>query len=164
MDPVLAQVMLWALNFAPQGWASCDGALLPISQYEALFSLIGTTYGGDGQATFALPDLRGRIAVGAGQGPGLPAFVHGQAGGATGHTLTHGQLPGHSHSLAAATGPASSNRPGGLAVAKGGKYGAANTVMAASGATGANMPVDHLPPYLGLNYVICVEGIYPSRA
>lgn len=163
MDPLLGQIMLWAPNFAPRGWAFCHGQLLSIAQNTAVFALLGTMYGGNGTTNFALPDLRGRVPVGVGTGPGLPTYVEGQMGGTTSHTLLASNLPAHTHSVPGASGAATSNRPGGLAPAKGGSYAAANATMAPTGVAGGNQPVDHMPPYLGLNYIIALQGIFPSR-
>ena len=111
MEPFLGQLMLVPYNFAPRGWAFCEGQLLPISQYSALFSLLGTTYGGDGRTTFGLPDLRGRVPIGAGQGPGLSNYVLGAKSGVEQVTLTGSQIPSHSH--AASTQSASESNPTG---------------------------------------------------
>ena len=111
-EPYIGQILAVGFNFAPVNWALCDGALLPISEYSTLFNLIGTTYGGDGVTTFALPDLRGRTAIHQGTGPGLPTFVMGQAGGAESVTVTAAQTPGHNHLLNTSSNTAASNTPG----------------------------------------------------
>ncbi len=169
--PYVGQIMAFGGNFAPQGWALCDGSLLPISQYETLFTLIGTTYGGDGQTTFALPDLRSRAALHQGQGPGLSSYVLGQSGGAEEVTLTVGQLPPHSHPVMGNSGAGTSPSPSG-AVWAGSPVSiyaagaAANAAMAATSisASGGSQPHDNMLPYLTLNFCIATEGIYPSQS
>src|ERR1700741_95836 len=120
-SPFIGQIMVFPGNYAPGGWAICDGALLAVAQYPQLFEVIGTTYGGDGQQTFALPDLRGRAPIGQGQGRGLPAFALGQKTGSEAVTLTIAQMPPHSHRAMAADNPGDSNIP------------ASNTVLSALG-------------------------------
>ncbi len=176
MEPYIAQVLFFAGNFAPRGWAYCDGSLLPISQYEALFSLIGTIYGGDGVTTFALPDFRGRVAVGAGDGPGLSDYQLGQRGGIEHTTLTVNQLPSHTHQvniqLVVSTGNGTSDEPDGnvLAGTSTPTYAAANSangklagISATDTPVGGNQSFNIVQPYLAMNYIICLEGIYPSR-
>lgn len=175
MEPFIGQVILFAGNFAPRGWAFCAGQLLPISQYQALFSLLGTTYGGDGRTTFALPDLRGRVPRGdeGGAGPGLPQVRSGEKGGATEHTLTADQLPAHAHGLNnnAIDTEADGNSPVGHNLAN-----TAENSYSASTATGISGPASTktdggqshafstMDPYLGMNYIIALEGTYPSRS
>lgn len=179
MEADLAMVFLFAGNFAPRGFASCEGQLLSISQNTALFSLLGTTYGGNGQTTFALPDLRGRTAVGQGQGPGLSPYVEGQMGGQETVTLTVSQLPAHNHSLNAYSGGGTTGAPAGAYLAAGPATGSgpnatllktyasnpANTALGAVsiGNAGGNQPLPNLPPYLSMFYIIVLEGIFPSR-
>lgn len=169
MDPYLAEIRLFAGNFAPLQWALCNGALLSIAQNTALFSLLGTTYGGDGQTTFALPDLRGRFPFGTGQGPGLSPVNLGEVAGVGSVTLTAAQMPQHTHGLAAVGAPANALSPAGAVLAAVDEEpiygGSGNTTMAAGllGAAGGNQPFSLVNPYCGLNYIICVEGIYPSR-
>lgn len=177
MDGTIATIMLFGGNFAPRGWLFCDGSLQPISQYEALYSLIGTTYGGDGQTTFALPDLRGRIAVGAGQGPGLNAINLGEMAGTENVTLTLAQMPAHSHGMSASVASTSSNADGSnspakvLATAPQKVYTAPasniNTFLGGANVTvqnaGGNAPFNIVQAYQVVNFVICTEGIYPSR-
>ena len=169
--PYVGQIMAFGGNFAPQGWALCDGSLLPISQYETLFTLIGTTYGGDGQTTFALPDLRGRAALHQGQGPGLSSYSLGQSGGAEAVTLTVGQLPPHSHPAMGSSGAGASPSPSGAVWAgspvniyAGGA--AANAAMSATAisASGGSQPHDNMLPFVTLNFCIAFEGIYPSQS
>ena len=171
MDELMAVVKLFAGNFAPRGYAFCQGQILSISQNTALFSLLGTTYGGNGQTTFALPDLRGRVPVGQGQGPGLSPYSLGEVTGVESETLTTNQLPAHSHpfNVLAAEGDPNAKVPlnnffsGQTAnfyntAQDGTKMGAQNTDKA-----GNNEPVPVIQPVLCLNYIICTEGIYPSR-
>src|SRR5271157_5709210 len=174
-DPFLGEIRIFGGNFAPVGWAVCDGSLLQIAQNTALFSLLGTTYGGNGVQTFALPDLRGRVVLGFGNGPGLSPYVEGQAGGTETTTLTTAQMPSHSHSVGA-TETATTTDPKGAVPAKieGASvgatpkaYGAASdgTAMNAAmvGPSGGGQPVSILQPYLVINYIIALQGIYPSR-
>jgi microcystin-dependent protein len=170
-EPFLGEIDLVAFNFSPKGWAACNGQLLPINQNQALFALLGTTYGGNGQTTFALPDLRGRHAIGFGQGSGLASYSQGQVGGEESVTLTVGQLPAHTHTAQASSAPGTSPGPGGNYWASQNQvflYSNApsgTTAMAASaiGATGGGQPHDNMPPYLVLNYIIALQGIFPSR-
>lgn len=167
MDPFIGQIVMFAGNFAPRGWALCEGQLLPIAQNQALFSILGTTYGGDGRTTFALPDLRGRAPIQQGSGPGLPTYSLGQKGGNATTTLTTQNLPAHSHSLAAKE-EANSDVPNGNFVAGAGfdAFGlTSDTTMSSSaiGNTGANIPFSNQPPYLAINYIIALVGTFPSR-
>ncbi len=185
MEQYIGQILLVAFNFAPIGWAFCDGSILSIQQYTALFSLLGTTYGGNGTTNFALPDLRGRVAVGQGTGTGLPPIVQGQIGGSVNVTLNQTQMPQHSHlvtpPVSNVAGTSSSPVNGYLAVdaatVTGGNrdesvtvksYAAASVAGAAAapyqtGFTGNGLPVPIQPPFLGLNYIIALTGIFPSR-
>ena len=168
MEPLIGMIVLFAGNFAPRGWAFCDGSLLSISQYQALFSILGTTYGGNGQTTFALPDLRGRVPLSAGQGPGLTVRPLGAHGGAEQTVLTSAQLPSHSHPLNAKQGAADDDLPTGNLLAGAEVFGAGSpdSVMNAEaiGSTGGSTPVGNMQPFLALNYIIALEGIYPSRS
>ena len=173
-QPFLGQIIPVAFGFAPVGWLPCDGSLVPISQYDALFSLLGTTFGGDGQTTFGLPALSGSVAVGAGQGPGLQAYVPGQHGGAEAVTLTSDTLGAHTHAMAASTPMGSANTPGsGTVLASNDTasvevYSAAAATVpmaaAALSAAGGGQPHENRQPFLAVNYIIAVEGIYPSQA
>jgi microcystin-dependent protein len=173
MEPFVGQICLFGFDFPPRGWAICAGQLLPISRYQALFSLIGTRYGGDGRTTFALPDLRGRVAVGSGQGPGLTNYTQGQQSGSERVTLLVSEMPTHTHLMTASTDGQSSGTPAGNSLGSAGRgggtnvyaAGAANPVPMASAVTsaGGNMPHNNLQPLLALNYCIALEGIYPSR-
>jgi microcystin-dependent protein len=170
-DPFIGEIRLFPFNFAPQGWAFCNGQILPISQNTALFSLLGTTYGGDGVSNFALPDLRGRLAVSSGQGPGLSPYDLGQQSGSETVTLTVNNLPQHNHTVspAASEGAAATDRPGGGVMARvpTAIYASASdgTTMASTttSMTGSNSPISNVQPLLALNYCIALQGIFPSR-
>lgn|SRR5262245_32060297 len=183
-DFYLGQVILFAGNFAPRGWAFCDGSLLQISTNEALYSLLGTTYGGDGANTFGLPDLRGAVPVSAGQAPGRSSYALGQGGGTEAVTLTPAQLPSHTHAVTAATAPINvSNATADQTSPKGAVFAQpattsmyqankdASTTLSPRAVTttvtvataGASAPVSVMMPYVAINYCICTEGIYPSR-
>lgn len=182
METFIACILLWPVNFAPNGWAFCAGQILSIAQNTALFSLLGTTFGGNGQTTFQLPDLRGRVPVGAGQGTALSNYELGQVGGTESTILTTANMPSHSHTftISAANSPATDSKP--LAnYALAAPYDAvnANPIAGYINATpntqlnigggntslvGNNTPVSLLPPYLGLNYIIALQGIFPSRS
>ncbi|MCB9737190.1 MAG: phage tail protein [Deltaproteobacteria bacterium] len=166
-EPFLGEIRTVGFNFAPRGWALCNGQILPVAQYSALFSLLGTIYGGDGVSSFALPNLQGRFPVHYGSGPGWQP-VMGQAAGAREVTLTTANLPPHSHALNASTIRATSTDPANLLPAADGAYGtgAPLTTLAANavGQTGGSNPVATLPPYLVVNFIIALEGIYPSRS
>lgn len=168
-NPYVGEIRIFAGNFAPQGWALCQGQLLPVADTEALFNLIGTTYGGDGANTFALPDLRGRLPIHQGTGPGLSTRSIGQTGGAEQVTLTEAQLPAHSHTVLAST-TAGKAAPGPAAMLSAGAIqiygtGTPNTPMspqAVSTSPGGAQPHPNMPPFLGLNYIISLFGIFPS--
>lgn len=167
----LGEIRLFPYNFAPRGFAYCNGQLLPIAQNTALFSLLGTTYGGNGQTTFALPDLRGRLAVSSGQGPGLSDYGLGQTGGDEAVTLDQSQTPAHNHQVAVHNGSGNYARPEGRVP---GRLSGGTTGYAAAGngshlapgtlsAIGGGQPHTNIQPYLTLNYCIALEGIFPSR-
>jgi len=167
-EPFLGQIILVPYNFAPRGWAFCNGQILSIAQNTALFSLLGTTYGGNGQTTFALPDLRGRTALSAGQGPGLSNYDLGQVSGSETVTLTINQMPQHNHGVntQASTSDATSNKASNNYLATGNSYAATqDTTMAPQTVqlAGGSQPHENLQPYLTLNYCIALEGIFPSR-
>jgi microcystin-dependent protein len=187
MDEFLATIKIFGFNFAPRGWAFCQGQVLSIASNTALFSLLGTTFGGNGQTTFGLPDLRGRVAVGQGQGPGLSNYVMGQMSGTETNTLTTGQMPIHTHTATATTTSilsaeetaANAQNPAGKCLASGTNIYAvespgtnrqmsptaiASTTTVTIATAGGSQPVNNLQPYLALNYCICTEGIYPSRS
>ncbi len=169
-DPYVGEVRLFAGNFAPLGWAFCQGQLVPISENETLFNLIGTTYGGDGQQTFALPDLRGRVPVHQGQGLGLTPRQMGEMAGVESVALTAVQMPAHSHALRARTAAASVTTPAGalLGATSVNSYDntSAGTPMAAAAitGTGGSQPHDNMAPTLALNYIISLFGIYPTQS
>lgn len=167
-EPFIGEIRLFAGNFAPRGWAFCDGQLLPIAQNQALFSIIGTTYGGDGRTTFALPDLRGRAPIHAGSGPGLTPRVLGARGGEEQVTLTESQLPQHTHSLMASTAKADTKTPTGEVLGGNTKNYTApptnvDTDISSIGIAGEGQAHNNMQPYLTLNYIIALQGIYPSR-
>ena len=170
-EPFIGEIGWFAGNFAPRGWALCDGQLLPISQNTALFSILGTTYGGDGRTTFALPAVRGRTIIHAGNGPGLTPRNLGAKGGSETETLTSAQMPSHTHTLRASAGSASANAPADNVMASPGRTrlydsGEANVNMDASAitATGGSQPHNNMQPYNTLNCIIAIQGIYPSRS
>lgn len=168
MDPFIGEIRLFAGNFAPRGWAFCDGALLPVAQNTALFSILGTTYGGDGRTTFALPDLRGRVAVHPGTGPGLTTRSAGEKGGSETATLTVDQMPAHNHRVTASNTRGDSPDPAGNVPA-----GDPDMPYIASGTnamsaamiqqTGNGQPHANMQPFLGIPFIIALVGIYPSR-
>jgi|SRR5581483_1403368 len=170
-EPFVAEIRVVPYNFAQRGWALCQGQLLAISQNVALFSLLGTTYGGNGVTTFALPDLRGRVGVHVGQGPGLSSYDLGQVGGSETVALTATQLPPHTHPANCLDANGDQYAPDNCVWAKdaGGnpQYGATKAagVMAADviAAAGGGQPHNNLQPYLTLNYVIALQGIFPAR-
>ena len=171
METYVGQLLCVGFNFAPVGWALCDGSLLSISQNEVLFNLIGTTYGGDGQSTFGLPDLRGRTPVGTGPLAGGSTYVIGQKGGAENVTLSLQQYPSHIHPLAATSNNGNSNNPGGNLLAAGQAIYSSNTpepVFALNKAAvtlspGSGQPHSNLQPFLTCNWIISLYGIYPSQ-
>ncbi|HSF92036.1 MAG TPA: tail fiber protein [Paracoccaceae bacterium] len=169
MEPFIAQIMLFGGNFAPRGWAFCDGQLLPISSYSALFSLIGTQFGGDGRTTFALPDLRGRVPMHAGTGPGLTPRQVGQRFGEEQVTLNATQIPSHSHTLKVSNATGDSARTPNAAIGTSSIFAADVTAMtdlnaASIGAMGGSRAHDNMQPTLCINYIIALEGIFPPRS
>ncbi len=170
MTPFLGQLQAFGFNFAPRGWAKCEGQLLAISQYNALFSLLGTMYGGDGRTTFGLPDLRGRSIVGIGTGPGLSNIRQGEKGGAENANLTINNLPNHNHSVKVAvnTDPGSEAASTGILASRAGGYAEDPTSGAVLGgvsetSVGGSQPFNIRSPYLGIEVCIALEGVYPSR-
>jgi len=173
-NPFVAEIRIFAGNFAPTGWALCNGQLMPISQNTALFSLLGTTYGGDGKSTFALPNLQGSAPMQAGQGPGLTLRSLGEVGGEQSVTLLQTEMPAHSHGVQAATsggglpGPANNVWASGL---RGHPGAYANSSPAtnvqmnpfAVSLTGGNLPHNNMPPYLCLTFIIALQGVFPAR-
>ncbi len=172
MDPFVAEIRIFAGNFAPKGWALCNGQLMAISQNTALFSLLGTTYGGDGISNFALPNLQGSAPMQAGQGPGLSLRDLGETGGEQTVTLLQTEMPAHSHTAQAFNGAGGAG-PGGNAWAKANQRGiseytpAANTVQMnpfGTSIAGGNLPHNNMPPYLGLTFIIALQGVFPARS
>lgn len=185
MEGYIGEIRMFGGNFAPRTWAFCEGQLLPIAQNQALFSIIGTMYGGDGRTTFALPDLRGRVAMGAGHGPGLSDVRQGAKGGQETVTLTTNQIPSHNHSTQlslnfaqpAVDGSSTSTQPGpatlpGNTSTPAYSHSAANTTLKPGAVTGSvtvgnaggNQPHENRQPWIGLRYIICLQGIFPSRS
>jgi microcystin-dependent protein len=180
-DPYISQIEIFGFNFAPKNWMTCSGQILSIAQFTALFSLLGTTYGGNGQTTFALPDLRGRVPVGMGAGLGLSNYIQGQAGGEQNHTLVTNEIPIHNHFINAdatttsglVNAPTSSVTLGrGSGTSPGGAFGVNlyNTASpgsalnpAAIGNAGNNQAHENRMPTLALNFCMCINGVYPSR-
>ena len=174
-DPLLGQLMLFGGNFCPRGWAKTDGQLLPIAQWSALFSLLGTTYGGDGRTTFGLPDLRGRSPIGEGNGPGLGSYSWGQKGGTVNFTLTTANMPSHNHTgtLRASTAVGDSANPNNKALAV---DASGDRIYHTAGATndmaagilkidnnGGNQAVNKRSPFTSMYWCIATQGVYPSR-
>lgn len=170
-DPFVAEIRIFGFNFAPRGWAFCDGQLMPISQNTALFSLLGTTYGGDGKSTFALPNLQGSAPMHPGQGPGLSQHYLGEQSGVETVTLLESEIPSHNHGLRANTiDPADTSAPGTsstFAPSTGGTlYQAAADTELGFGAlalTGGGLPHNNMQPYLTLNFCIALQGVFPAR-
>jgi len=176
-SPYIGQIMIFAGNFAPAGCAVCQGQLMPISENDAMFNLLGTTYGGDGQTTFGLPDLRGRAPLHMGQGSGLSSYVIGQNGGVESVTLTTQQIPTHNHTAQISTSPGNSASPNntilaneaiGLAAANAFSYnafgGTQSTLAPVTlSSTGGQQPHENRQPLLVLNYIISLFGVYPSQ-
>lgn len=172
-NPYLAEIRMFAGNFAPVGWAFCSGQLLPIAQNTALFSLIGTYYGGNGTTTFQLPNLQSRLPVHQGQGPGLSPYAIGQTGGTETVTVNSQQMPQHNHGMNASSGPgtqvlATGNYWAEDGASRGGKVYASSTDgtlmnAAALGQTGGGLPHTNIQPCLAVSFIIALQGIYPSR-
>lgn len=165
MEPFLGQIIMFGGNFAPRGWAFCDGQLLPISQNQSLFALLGTTYGGDGRTTFALPDLRGRAPIHAGNGPGLSDRRLGSRGGSETNTLIESQLPSHTHAIGTKE-EGNTDDPSGAYVAGDGTNAFADSSdgnLLPTGATGGNQSVNNMQPFLAVSYIIALQGTFPSR-
>ncbi len=173
MDPFIGEISIFAGNFPPRGWAFCQGQLLAISQNNALFAILGTTYGGNGVTTFALPDLRGRVLVGPGQGPGLQSYNLGDTGGQENVTLNINQMPVHNHVTTVATNSNAGNSaaPNGRTLAasdqRNDQYtdqgGNGNLAGVTVGTAGGSQPHENRPPYISINFIIALQGVYPSR-
>jgi microcystin-dependent protein len=179
MDEFIGIIKIFGGNFAPVGWALCQGQLLPISQYTAVFSILGTTYGGNGTTNFGLPNLCGLTPIGWGQGPGLPMINLGQIGGEQNHTLLSTEMPAHTHQASVnsmdgtqsiPTAGASIATPGtgtgrGFVGTQGFNTATPNVTLnpASVGLAGGSQPHNNMQPYMGVNYIICLQGIFPSR-
>lgn len=179
MDPFLGEIRMVGFNFAPTGWALCAGQILSISQNTALFSLLGTFYGGNGTSTFALPDLRSRVAINQGQGVGLSPYTIGEVGGVEGVLLTISQIPNHNHLMAVNNTNANANDPTGAILAKTNNGDSRSPVQyptysnqAATGtlannaisAVGGSTPHTNIQPFLVVNFIIALQGVFPSRS
>lgn len=169
-DPFVAEIRIFPFNFSPKGWASCDGQLLPISSNTALFSLLGTTYGGDGESTFALPNLNGRTPIHPGQGPGLSLRDLGETGGSETVTLLESEIPAHSHSLRAVDQTGDTPVPTSGAIAqssiRSADFAATSTGLMAETAlvtSGGDQPHNNMPPYLVFKFCIALQGVFPPR-
>lgn len=172
-EPFIAEIRIIACNFAPRGWAFCEGQLLPISQNTALFSLVGTTFGGDGHTTMGLPNLQGRIPMHPGRGPGLTSRRLGDTGGEEQVTLSEAQIPNHTHTFVGSSNPADSGDPQGHTLARpirGNLYQTDTSSnltplnQADLPATGGSLPHNNIMPVLGLHFSIALVGLYPSRS
>lgn len=182
MEAFIGTILPWAGNFAPVGWALCNGQTLQIAQYSAVFAVIGTMYGGNGTSNFKLPDLQGRVMIGAGSGAGLSPYVQGSIGGTETNTLTSSNMPAHTHALNGNTNTAltGANTPSNnaiLSIAKDGMSKAVNVYGNTSnaqptltpmnsqsiGLAGGNTPVSTIQPFQTINFIICLQGIFPSR-
>lgn len=185
MEGMIGEVRMFGGNFAPRAWALCDGQLLPINQNTALFSIIGTIYGGDGRTTFALPDCRGRCTIGPGNGPGLSSRREGQKGGSQTNTMTVATMPSHNHNFtvkgsndfgtaldptnltyAEMTGRTTTTPPAGI---QGAAYGSTVSGNMSSNAadlanTGGGQSIEGMQPWLAVNFIICLQGVFPSRS
>ena len=168
-DPFIAEVRMFGFTFPPRGWADCNGQVIGIAQNTALFSLLGTTYGGNGQTTFALPNLQNMIPVGMGQGPGLSQYVLGQTSGTTNVTLLANQMPQHNHSFGSSSGDADATNPATSVPARAvGETpfvaGAPNTTLSSNIAlVGGGQPHNNMMPYLSVRFCVCMQGIFPAR-
>jgi microcystin-dependent protein len=169
-DPFLAEIRMFPFNFPPLGWAKCNGQILPLSQNTALFALLGITYGGNGQSTFALPNLQGSAALQPGQGPGLSNRFLGETGGSQTVTLLVSEIPAHNHALRAAVDPGDSNNPTSNALTRSSNasvYGTTGPVVQMSPLAltpaGADLPHNNMPRYLTLNFCIALQGVFPQH-
>ena len=172
-DPFVAEIRIFPFNFAPKGWAWCDGQILPLSQNTALFSLLGTTYGGDGKSNFALPNMQGNAPMHPGQGPGLSLHDLGETGGSETVQLLPSEMPAHSHAMNASGDPADNNQPGGNMAAK--PLGRGNSLYTTVTSplvsmninelapSGGGLPHNNMMPYLTLYFCIAMQGVFPPR-
>jgi microcystin-dependent protein len=168
-DPFVAEIRIFPFNFAPQGWAWCDGQLLPLSQNTALFSLLGTTYGGDGRSNFALPDLQGRAPMHPGQGPGLSLHDLGETGGSETVSLLESEIPAHSHGVFGVNDSGLQTSPVGSLVARASIYQTSltspvNMAFAMLAPTGGDQPHNNMQPYLTFYFCIALQGVFPPRS
>lgn len=175
-DPFVGEIRIFAGNFPPKGWAFCNGQILPLSQNTALFSLLGTNYGGDGKSNFALPDLQGRVPLGQGQGPGLSSYELGQSAGTRTVTLLQNEIPGHAHQVYGASSAGNTESPGNTLWADTpgaetgqayGTPGAQDWVSMHPNAmfpAGGSQPHNNMQPYLGLTFIIALQGVFPPRS
>ncbi len=170
-DPFVAEIRIFPFNFAPKGWAWCDGQLLPLSQNTALFSLLGTTYGGNGKSNFALPDLQGRAPMHPAQGPGLSLHDLGEQGGSETVSLLESEIPSHSHSLSASAGDSTDQTPvsslPATIIGGGQSFGPATNLVAMSpnalAPAGGDQPHNNMQPYLTFYFCIALQGVFPPR-
>jgi microcystin-dependent protein len=177
MDPYLGEIRMFGGNFAPVGWALCNGQLLALSQYQALYAILGITYGGDGRTTFGLPNLQSRVPIHWGTGPQLSTYNIGQTGGQENVTLLQTQMPAHTHLMTASNSPATQASPGGYILAQSTDAGvggspsnfieasSANATLAptALGSAGSSQPHSNLQPFLAVTFIIALEGLFPTR-
>jgi microcystin-dependent protein len=178
-DPFVGEIRMVGFNYAPNGWALCNGQLLPIAQYTALFSLLGTYFGGDGRTTFALPNLQSRVPIHQGQGIGLSPYVIGQVGGTETVTLTSSQMPLHNHTVGASSANGTASSPANNIPAQGYTGDSRNPTLlpnyapppasatlasSAVSTAGGNQPHENLQPYLCVNFIIALNGVYPPRS
>ena len=170
MDPFVAEIRIFPFNFAPKGWAFCDGQILPLSQNTALFSLLGTTYGGDGKSNFALPDMQGNAPMHPGQGPGLSLHDLGETGGSDTVSLLESEIPSHTHSEIVSQSDATDQTPANGLLAAGvgiGQYAVPGALTQLSdnaiAPAGGDQPHNNLQPYLTLSFCIALQGVYPPR-
>ena len=166
-EPFLSEIRMFSFNYAPRGWSKCDGQLLPINQNQALFSLLGTTFGGDGQTTFALPELRGRAPIHFGSGSGLTSRQLGVRGGEETHALIASEMPSHTHVVNVVNRPGTQSAPAnGFPAAHRGGYAESGNATLGAGAvtvTGSSQPHENMPPYLAVSFCIALQGIFPSQ-
>ncbi len=171
-QPFLGEIKIFSFNFAPRGWSLCNGQLLPIAQNQALFALLGTTYGGNGTINFALPNFQSRVPIHFGQGPGLPSYVLGQVAGVENVTLLSTQMPQHNHPVACNNAVATAGSPANnfwaqLPAGAANRFGPAGNAVAMNAAdignAGGNQPHPNMPPFLVLNFCIALQGVFPSR-
>lgn len=169
-DPFVAEIRMFPFNFAPRGWAFCSGQILPLAQNTALFSLLGTTYGGNGQSTFGLPNLQGSAPMFSGQGPGLSLYDLGQVSGSSTVTLLESEIPTHKHTLKGTIDDAEGSNPSGQSMSKAttAVYSASAPAVAMSpnalAPTGGGQPHNNMMPYLVVNFCIALQGVYPPRS